>query len=77
MQIALWGKSPIINIKEYMNKTKGLEVKMQKQQTVRDESALKTDYLAWRIINAKKRQSETSRNRAYNMRPRLRSETHH
>lgn len=50
---------------------------MRNTQSSKHESALKTDYLAWRIINAKRRESEVTRNKAYNLRPRLRSETHH
>lgn len=51
--------------------------KMHTEQSVKHDSSLKTDYLAWRVLNAKKRKNEITRNREYNMRPRLRSETHH
>jgi len=50
---------------------------MEQGQTTKDNSNLKTDYLVWRGINAKKRYNEVARNRVYNDRPRLRSETHH
>jgi hypothetical protein len=50
---------------------------MKSQQTLSHGSELKTDYLAWRVTNAKKRRTQTQRNRVYNMRPRLRSDAHH
>ncbi|GEM_PF-2611497 len=49
---------------------------MKSHQTLGHES-LKGDYLAWRVMNQKKRKTETQRNRVYNMRPRLRSDAHH
>lgn len=50
---------------------------MQANQSIKHDSTLKTDYLAWRILNAKRRQSEITRNKVYNQRPRLRSDAHH
>lgn len=50
---------------------------MKSNQTLGGNSTLKTDYLAWRVTNAKKRKTQTQRNRVYNMRPRLRSDAHH
>ncbi len=49
---------------------------MQQKQEHKSEG-LSTDYLAWRIMNAKRREKETKRNKEYNLRPRLRSELHH
>ncbi len=50
---------------------------MKLEQAVKHETPMKTDFLAWRVGSAKKRYIETKRNRAYNLRPRLRSEAHH
>ena len=50
---------------------------MKSFQTLGHEPALKGDFLCWRVLNAKKRSSQTKRNRIYNMRPRLRSDAHH
>lgn len=51
---------------------------MKKDQSVKSLGTLfNTDYLAWRVANVKKRESEESHNRVYNDRPRLRSEMHH
>lgn len=50
---------------------------MQSEQQVKHDTTLKTDLLAWRVLNAKRRETETKRNRAYNLRPRLRSDAHH
>ena len=49
---------------------------MQNNQPLRDESELRVDLLAWRIENAKRRETLTTRNKAYNLRPRLRNEAH-
>ena len=50
---------------------------MQRDQALKQDAHLKTDLLAWRVLSAKKRENEISRHKAYNTRPRLRSEAHH
>lgn len=50
---------------------------MQQNQSANSNSAMNTDFLVWRVMNAKKRKSECKRDKAYNQRPRLRSEAHH
>jgi len=50
---------------------------MKMEQSMGHDHTLKTDYLAWRVMNAKKRKVETQRNITYNLRPRLRSDAHH
>lgn len=37
---------------------------------------IKADFLAWRVMTAKRRRATTARNKAYNMRPRLRDTSH-
>lgn len=48
---------------------------MKQNQQVKQEP-LKTDFLAWRVINAKRRERIVQRNMEYNLRPRLRSGAH-
>lgn len=50
---------------------------MQREQTVSMDRSLKADMLSYRILSAKKRETQLTRNKAYNERPRLRSELHH
>lgn len=50
---------------------------MKMEQTNDKNQGLNADFLAWRVLNAKKHERVTRRHRAYNMRPRLRSDAHH
>ncbi len=50
---------------------------MKASQAANVDKTLKTDLLAWRVLNAQRRETQTQRHRAYNERPRLRSTAHH
>ena len=50
---------------------------MKQNQYFKHENPLKTDYVAWRVSAAKRREKQTQRDKEYNLRPRLRSEAHH
>ncbi|MCB9991083.1 MAG: hypothetical protein H6867_06850 [Rhodospirillales bacterium] len=50
---------------------------MKQNQSIKHDAGLNTDVLAWRVLNAKRRETIIQRHKEYNERPRLRSDAHH